>query len=84
VSNDVVTARIRDLLQVEGLLAWSQQRYREQLTAWLEGNSKGPPPAVPESYRQAVARLQVALGHLGLAIEFMESPPPASGPWAQS
>lgn len=66
-SADAVAARIRDVRQVEDLLTWAQERYREQLAAWLAGDRTGPPPAVPERYRQAVARLQVALGHLDLA-----------------
>lgn len=73
-SEDLVRARLRTLLQVEALLAWEQQRYREQLAAW---HGAGPPPPVPDTYREAVARLQIALGHLGLAAELLV-PPPAS------
>ena len=68
-SGDALAARIRDLRQVEALLAWAQERYREQLAAWLAGDRTAPPPPVPEGYRQVVARLQVALGHLDLALE---------------
>lgn len=81
-SGDALVARIRDLRQVEALLGWAQARYREQLAAWLDGDRRDPPPTVPDGYRQAVARLQVALGHLDLAaarLATTSAPPAAPG-----
>lgn len=78
-SGDAVAARIRDLRQVAGLLAWAQEQYHQELTAWLAGDRTGPPPAVPDGYRQAVARLQVALGHLDLAVEQRATAAPPGG-----
>jgi hypothetical protein len=77
-SADPVRTRLSTLLEVEALLAWEQERYREQLEAWRAGGAAGPPPPVPDTYREAVARLQVALGHLSLAAELAAAPPTSS------
>ena len=66
-----VVARVRDLVQVEALVALAQERYREQLRAWMAGDREEPPP-VPDDYRHALSRLQVALGRLSLAMEPVE------------
>lgn len=65
-------SRLRDLEEVEALLAWEQTRFREQVVAWRAAGTGTAPPPVPESYREAVARLQIALARLALTQETPE------------
>lgn len=64
---------LRDLHQVELLLEFEQARYREQLAAWTVADADTPPPPVPDSYREIVARLQIALGHLSTTCDLLRS-----------
>ncbi len=66
-----LVTRLRDLHQVEALLELEAARYREQLAAWRAAEADTPPPPVPDSYREVVARLQIALGHLSTVYDLV-------------
>lgn len=73
---EALLPRLRDVHQVEALLAHEQARYREQLAAWRASEAAVPAPPVPDSYREAVARLQIALARLAAEYELL---PPGQG-----
>lgn len=66
-------SRLRDLHQVELLLELEQTRYREHLAAWVVADGDAAPPSVPDSYREIVARLQIALGHVSTVCDLLRS-----------